>query len=147
MYRCAAYTNSPRCSANTIRQDELIRYVIDTIEKKMASPSVVKRLRAELRRQAKEAAGTSSRKAFKAEADRLGRQLAKAKRRLVTVDDDMVKTVQDRIRRLDAQHQAALVRLRVVEKPASQLQAEQDAKVSESPPAKPEASIVNRSKQ
>ena len=64
-----------------------------------------------------------------AEADKLGRQLAKAKRRLVTVDDDMVQTVQDGIRRLDAQHQAALVRLRVVEKPASQLQAEQDAQV------------------
>ena len=61
--------------------------------------------------------------------DKLGRQLAKAKRRLVTVDDDMVQTVQDGIRRLDAQHQAALVLLRVVEKPASQLRAEQDVQV------------------
>lgn len=128
-YHCLGFTHKGICERNTVVQAELAEIVVDTIVEAFTAPEAVEQLRLELRRRVK---GNTS----KASAERIRKQvatvegkLAKAKRRLVEVDSDMLPVVQEQIRNLDRQRLDLHAALKAAQTPQDAALAEADRKV------------------
>ena len=89
-YVCSIDHSAGKCDHNTTKQDELLKHVIDTVVDRFSNPDVVERLRDELYRQVKMTTRKTNPDAISRQMGPLDKDLVKAKRRLLQVDDDLV---------------------------------------------------------
>ena len=88
------------CDRNAVRQDELVRHVVTALEERFLNPTTIAKQRAEIVTTTHRSVETGTRKKLRRQLDMLAGKLAKARRRLVEVDADMLAIVQARIRDL-----------------------------------------------
>jgi len=88
------------CDRNTVRQDELVRHVVAALEERFLDPAMVEEQRAEILADTRRSVQPGTRTKLRRQLGVQDEKLAKAKRRLVEVDLDMVSVVQQRIRDL-----------------------------------------------
>ncbi len=88
------------CDRNAVRQDELVRHVVTALEERFLDPSMIEQQRAEIVTENRRTTQPGKRMKLRRQLGRLDEKLAKAKRRLLEVDTDMVNVVQQRIRDL-----------------------------------------------
>jgi len=102
------------CNRNSVRQDELVEHVVTAIEEKCLNPSAMEKHRRELLAQAKTSASADTRRKHQQQLKAVDAKLSKAKRRLVEVDSDMVRVVQERIRLCEGPHNRIYVAMPVM---------------------------------
>jgi len=117
------------CDLNAVKQNELLGYVVDTIEAHWMNPATVKAIRDELHSIVAEEHPKVSPKQIEGQLTALDAKLTKAKRRLVEVDTDMLPIVQEQIRELRSQHDQLQAALRATGTPRNALFAEVDERI------------------
>jgi site-specific DNA recombinase len=128
-YYCVSWTHNKSCDANAVHQGELAEHVIDAVCDRFMNPAVVKRLRDELHRQVKTTTRQVNVEKLRQQVTAIEGKLAKAKRRLVEVDHDMLAVVQENIRDLIRQRGDIDAALDAAKTPQNALMAAADAKV------------------
>lgn len=132
-YQCAGRLQKGQqfCELNSCKQSELLGYVIDAIEQRY-TPKVIARLRAELHKQVAATKRKANPDRIAKQLDALAGKLAKAKRRLVEVDADMLADVQEGIRTLRQEQERLEAALKAAQMPQDGLTADADRKLNES---------------
>jgi site-specific DNA recombinase len=128
-YRCANSKMKGLCTPNSFRQDEMLACVVDTIEAYWMDSETVKRLRQALRDLMEAEHPKVNAKQIESQLAALDARLAKAKRRLVEVDTDMLALVQEQIRALQGQHEQLATALRAASTPRSALYDDADRRI------------------
>ena len=128
-YRCNKQNNTGTCDRNAVKQDELLNQIIDTIEEKFLDPRNVNRLREALHRQVSKQTNRTSAGRIKKQLAGIEAKLAKAERRLVEVDHDLLDVVQRQVRQLRNQKQETEAALKAAETPQNRLLIEGERKV------------------
>jgi len=119
------------CEGNAVKQDEVARYVCDAIERHFPNPKVVKRLRNELHRQVERDNPKVNSGRVRKQLATIENKLAKAKRRLVEVDADMVPVVQENIRELRHEQERLESALQVAQTPRERVLGEADQRIDQ----------------
>ncbi len=93
------------CDRNAVRQDELVRHVVTALEERFLDSSMIEKQRAEIVAENRRTAQPGKRMKLRRQLGTLDEKLAKAKRRLLEVDADMVSIVQQRLRDLQQEQE------------------------------------------
>ena len=117
------------CDLNAVKQNELLGYVVETIEQHWMNPLVVKALREELHRLVEGDHPKVSPDRLQAQLATLDAKLTKARKRLLEVDADMLPDVQAGIRELRAQREQLETALRAASTPRKALFADVDERI------------------
>jgi len=131
-YCCTKAWNSPTCPGNSVRQDELLATVVDTIVGWASDPAVVETFKAEVREQIGRQAPAVNPATIRAQLGTVEARLVKAKRRLVEVDADMLPLVQEQIRALLSEQARLKDAVAAAEMPVGRVLAEVDELIEES---------------
>ncbi len=128
-YRCHGNNEKGTCDRNSVKQRELLGYVIDTIEAHWMDPATVKAIRDELHSIVAAEHPKVDGKQIERQLASLDAKLTKAKRRLVEVDVDMLPAVQEQIRELRSQHDQLQTALKAASTPRNALFADADERI------------------
>lgn len=133
-YVCCGYFHrgASFCDRNAVRQDELVERVIESIEGAFLNPSLIKKTRDEIRRQATASSGKSS-------VESIASRLAAATRDLKTAERNMAMASSDALRcryesivtDLAERERNLAAALKASQKPRKSLVADADARVDE----------------
>jgi DNA invertase Pin-like site-specific DNA recombinase len=129
-YVCSTEHLTGQCDRNGVKQDELLRHVVDTVVERFTNPDVAERLRNESYRQVQATSRKTNPDAIGRQMAAIDKNLTKAKRRLLRVDDDMVPVVSDHIRELTGKRDALQVSLKAAQTPVRTRLADIDVRVN-----------------
>lgn len=102
-YMCSGRQNvQSDCKLNIVREPEVIAEVVRTLKHTFMNPQVVSRLKALAREMTKRAGADDRVAALRAEAAELAKKVAKAKKNLALLDEDLVADVVAQIRTWEA---------------------------------------------
>jgi site-specific DNA recombinase len=132
-YKCrGAMDRGPgHCDGNTVRQDELLGYVIKALEDDVFTPMFVKRLREALNRKVRQERGNGSPDRVRKELANVETKLAKAKRRLLECDTDLLPVVQEQLRELIAERDRLTIAVEAAQTPVERILADHDERIEE----------------
>lgn len=99
-YLCLRHERTGACDRNAVGQSELLVNIVAALQDKLIAPHCVERLKAALRKQVAAKVETVDCAALERQLTTIEGKLAKAKRRLVEVDADLLDVVQGEVRRL-----------------------------------------------
>lgn len=131
-YACSHYQLRGKgvCNPNWVWQEDVLEAVLSTIEKQFLNPTNLDRLRAEIRKQIEEQANPKASERLRKEVAAVDAKLARASKRLLDVESDMVATVQEAIRGLRAERDQLAANLKASETPKSRLAASADKRIA-----------------
>jgi site-specific DNA recombinase len=116
-YRCTREAHAGACQGNAVNQDQLLAIALQTIQEQFLDDGNIGRLRREIHRQIKTGTAPVDIAAMRSELSVIDSKLAKAKRRLVEVDADMLDVVQEQLRDLRQQDERLQASLKAAERP------------------------------
>lgn len=107
-YTCYGYRQRGRayCEPNYVKQSEVVQRILGAVEAAFYNPETLEQLAAECRRQLVAKGSGSEAAGLRKELADVDGKLAKAKRRLVEVDADLLDDVQQQIRQLKGRRSA-----------------------------------------
>ena len=117
------------CDLNAIKQTDVLGCVVDAIEAHWMNPKVVSRLRSAMHELVDIEHPKVDSKQIEGQLTAVDAKLAKAKRRLVECDSDMLPDVQDAIRALRSQREQLETALRACSTPKATLYAAADERI------------------
>ena len=102
-YICKGNVESGKCDRNSVSQEVLLDNIVAALQDKLLAPHNVERIKAALRKQLASNVEQSDPAELKRQLGTVEAKLAKAKRRLVEVESDLLDVVQTEVRRLLAE--------------------------------------------
>ena len=119
-YICKGNVESGKCDRNSVSQEALLDNIVAALQDKVLAPQNVERIKAALRRRLASNVDRVDRADLNRRLATVDAKLAKAKRRLVEVESDLLDVVQSEVRRLLADQdrlQAAIKAARTPRQP------------------------------
>ncbi len=130
-YTCYGYRQHGKacCDRNTVRQEIVLQSILEAVEREYYNPATLDRLAAECRRQLQSRGAKSDVVKLRKELADVDAKLAKAKRRLVEVDADLLDDVQQQIRLLRSRRESLAGMLKAASAGTAKRSDDIDAKV------------------
>jgi DNA invertase Pin-like site-specific DNA recombinase len=104
-YRCGRASPTGRCSLNIVVEDEVRTAILATLRQRFLSPHFLGRLRQMARAIDEQSSSDDERECLHREDQELDRRIARAKKNLSLLDDDLLGSVVEDIRRWQARKQ------------------------------------------